>query len=273
MSTNRQYSARILPAIFVLIFGVTCASVPGQKIKHDDRDNYLKPHVKAGDVLSDITYRVISMQTPGYDDSIYQSPATGTFSFTASSDADVIPWRISARYDGKAGIKDEPGEFRDRGKTECFKGQCDLTTDASGPFFNPTFWGDSKGPLKPGMHWTVKLQQPWELGPPGQQTVTVRSVDSANGIVILKRKGLGVGPFEGKNDVAILKRDGKQYKVTVKYGDAHWVGQAVFQHGVVISDELLCNMSVELSSPEVGTLQAQERQYMSVLQHPSPITD
>ena len=71
--------------------------------------------------------------------------------------------------------------------------------------------------------------------------------------------------------MAMLKRDGKQYQVAVKFGDAHWGGQAVFQHGVAISDELLCNMSVELSSPEVGTLKAQERQYMSLLQHPGPI--
>jgi hypothetical protein len=273
MSVHSHYPAPILPSICLLALGATCASGPAQKSQHDDRDNYLKPHVRAGEVLSDITYRVISLQTPGYDDSVYQIPATGTFTFAEDSSPDAISWRISARYDGKMGIKDEAGEFRDGGKTECFKGQCSLTTDASGPFFNPTFWGDPKGPLKPGMTWTVNLQRPWELGPLGQQTISVISVDPADGIVILKREGSGVGSFEGKNDVAMLKRDGKQYRVTVKYGDAHWVGQAVFQHGVAISDELLCNMSVELSSPEVGTLKAQERQYMSLLQHPGPIAN
>jgi hypothetical protein len=273
MSTDRHHPARILPSICLLLMGATCASGQTQRSRHDDRDNYLKPHVKAGDVLSDITYRVISLQTPGYDDSVYQIPATGTFTFAEDPVPDAISWRISARYDGKTSIKDEAGEFRDAGKTECFKGQCNLTTDASGPFFNPTFWGEPKGPLKPGMHWTVNLQRPWELGPPGQHTVIVISVDPANGIVILKREGSGVGSFEGKNDVAMLKRDGKQYRVAVKYGNAHWVGQAVFQHGVAISDELLCNMSVELSSPEVGTIKAQERQYMSLLQHPGPIAN
>jgi hypothetical protein len=273
MSAHRNYPTRILPVIFLLLVGAIYASGPAQSSQRKDRDNYLKPHVKAGEVLSDITYRVISLQTPGYDDSVYQIPATGTFTFAEDSVPNAISWRISARYDAKMSIKDEAGEFRDAGKTECFKGQCSLTTDASGPFFNPTFWGDPKGPLKPGMSWTVNLQQPWELGPPGQQTITVISLDPADGIVILKREGSGVGSFEGKNDVAMLKRDGKQYRVTVKYGDAHWVGQAVFQHGVAISDELLCNMSVELSSPEVGTLKAQERQYMSLLQHPGPIAN
>jgi len=273
MSAHRHYPTRIWPVIFLLSVGATYASGPAQSSQRNDRDNYLKPHVKAGEVLSDITYRVISLQTPGYDDSVYQIPATGTFTFAEDSVPGAISWRISARYDGKMNIKDEAGEFRDAGKTECFKGQCSLTTDASGPFFNPTFWGEPKGPLKPGMHWMVNLQQPWELGHPGRQTITVISVDPADGIVILKREGSGVGSFEGKNDVAMLKRDGKQYRVTVKFGDAHWVGQAVFQHGVAISDELLFNMSVELSSPEVGTIKAQERQYMSLLQHPGSIAN
>src|ERR1700735_524664 len=112
MSTHCHHPARILPSICLLIMGATCASPPAQKIQHDDRDNYLKPHVKAGAVLSDITYRVISLQTPGYDDSVYQIPATGTFTFAEDATPDVISWRVSARYDGKPSIKDEAGEFR-----------------------------------------------------------------------------------------------------------------------------------------------------------------
>ena len=82
---------------------------------------------------------------------------------------------------------------------------------------------------------------------------------------------MGVGSYEGKHDVALIMRDGKQYRVDVKHRNAHWVGQAVFKHGVVVSDELLCNTDVELSSSEVGTIQAQERPYMSLLQHPGAI--
>jgi len=50
------------------------------------------------------------------------------------------------------------------------------------------------------------------------------------------------------------------------------VGQSVIKRGIIVSDELLCVTSVELSSPEVGVIQAQERQYMSVLQQPEPIS-
>jgi hypothetical protein len=42
----------------------------------------------------------------------------------------------------------------------------------------------------------------------GQQTFTVIAVDPANGIMILKHEGSGIGSFECKNDVAMLKRDG-----------------------------------------------------------------
>jgi hypothetical protein len=96
-------------------------------------------------------------------------------------------------------------------------------------------------------------------------------VDPVNGVAVLKREGHGVGSYEGKHDAALVKKNGKQYHVAVKYGSAHWVGQAVFKRGVVVSDELLCNTNVELSSPELGTIQAQERQYMSLLQHPGTI--
>jgi hypothetical protein len=55
------------------------------------------------------------------------------------------------------------------------------------------------------MHWIVNLQQPWELGPAGQQTFTVIAVGLANGIVILEREGSCISSFERKNDVAMLK--------------------------------------------------------------------
>jgi hypothetical protein len=42
--------------------------------------------------------------------------------------------------------------------------------------------------------------------------------------VILKREGSRISSLERKNDVAMLKRDGKWYQVTVKFGDAQWWG-------------------------------------------------
>jgi hypothetical protein len=207
------------------------------------------------------------------DDIVVQIPATATYTFLPSDSPDVVKWTSSFRMDGRMAMTDAAGDYRDNGTTMCFGGKCRFTTDASGPLFNPTFWGDPRGDLKPGQGWTVEVKQPWELGPPGLQTVSVLSVDKTNGVVVLKRKGEGVGPYEGGTDTLTIKKDGKPYKVAVKYGKAQWVGQAAIQRGVVVSDELLCVTPLELSSPEVGAIQAVERQYMSLLEHPEPIVD
>jgi hypothetical protein len=269
---NSWFAGFLLGMFFLATSGNIGVLAAMPKQQAPDAAYYLKPHLKAGDVLSDLTYRVISTHAPDMDDNVWQVPATGTYTIVNSDSPDVIAWKVSVRMDGKMAIQDAAGDYRDGGKTMCFKGKCNFITDASGPFFNPTFWGNPpEGELKPGMSWTVELTQPWELGPPGKQTVTVLSVDKVNGVVVLKREGHGVGSYEGKHDVAMITQKGKQYSVAVKHGDAHWVGQAVFQHGVVVSDELLCNTAVELSSPEIGTIKAQERQYMSLLQHPGAI--
>jgi hypothetical protein len=265
------HPSRAIPgAVLVLCLWVP-ASLPASSAMNSDPDFYLKPHPSAGQTQSDVTYRVIAIHGDGMEDSVVQIPATGTYTFLPSGSSDTIKWTISVRMDGRMAMKDAAGEYRDNGTTMCFQGKCNFMTDASGPFFNPTLWGQPQGELSPGRSWTVELKQPWELGPPGKQTVTVLSMDAKNGIVILKRDGEAVGPYEGGQPSLTIKKEGKPYKVDVKYGLAHWSGQAVFRHGVVVSDELLCVTPLELSSPELGVIHAVERQYMSVLEHPDPI--
>ena len=232
---------------------------------------FLEPKPLPGQTLSFITYRVISIYGPGIDDSVVSIPAIGTYIFEPSASADIIHWRANVRMGGKRVLKDLDGEYRDQGTSICYSGKCSFNSNASGPFYDPTFWGAPKGKLKAGQTWSVTLAKPWEMGPAGFQTVTVLSVDKANGIVVLKREGEGVGSYEGSRDTATVKKDGKTYTVKATFGKAHWTGQAVIQRGVIVSDELLCTTPLELSSPEFGTSQAQERQYMSVLEHPAPI--
>lgn len=256
-------------AAIVLVLSALASSP--KAAKPVDASTYFAPHVTAGQILSDITYRVIALHGPGFDDRVAQIPATGTFAFEPSDDPAILKWKVSVRMDGKTVMDDVEGEYRDNERSQCFKGQCSLMTDASSPFFNPSFWGQPKGTLSAGMIWTVDLKQPWELGPAGTQTITVLSVDPVNGIIILKREGEGDGPYEGKHQLTTIKKDGKAFSVTTKYGRAHWLGQAIFQHGITISDELLTITPVDLSSPELGTIRAEERQYMSLLEHPGSI--
>jgi hypothetical protein len=64
------------------------------KPKPADAAAYLKPHLKAGQVLSDITYRVIATHGPSMEDSVWQVPATGTYTIVSSDSADESsPWR------------------------------------------------------------------------------------------------------------------------------------------------------------------------------------
>jgi hypothetical protein len=238
-----------------------------------DASFFLEPDPTAGQTLSDITYRVIAINGHGMDDSVVQTPATGTYTFLPSDSRASIKWTVSVRMDGKMAIQDEAGEYRDHGTTICSQGECKIITDASGPFYNPTIWGNPQGALSHGQSWTVELKQPWELGPRGRQTVTVLLVDLANCVVMLKREGEGVGPYEGGPSFLTIMKGGKPYKVHVEYGLAHWSGQAIFRHAIVVSDELLCVTPLELSSQELGVMHAVERQYMSLLEHPGPIAN
>ena len=256
-------------AAVLLLGNIAVASSPTRKT---DQSVFLEPHMQAGQTLSDITYRVIALHGVGFDDRIAQMPATGTFTFQKSDDPSKVKWTFSTRIDGKSVIDNAKGEYRDDGKVMCFKDECNTMTDASSPFYNPTFWGHPDGPLRPGKSWIVSLEHPWELGPAGEQTITVVSVDPLNGIIVLKREGQGVGAYEGKHESTTVKKDGKAIQVSTRYGLAHWAGQAIFQRGVTLSDELLTVTPVEVTSTELGTIHAEERQYMSLLQHPEPIS-
>jgi hypothetical protein len=84
------------------------------------------------------------LKTAGNGESAYQSPATATVNCTEASLPDTPSWRISAKvsgsYDGEESFKEGGVEYRDAGKTECFEGECSLTTEDS----DPTFWGELK---------------------------------------------------------------------------------------------------------------------------------
>ncbi len=262
----------VMGLVGIVILSAAASAAYSGKPASSDSNFFLVPHPVTGSNLSFLTYRVISVYGPGIEDSVVVMPATGTYTFLAGGSPDAIHWKADVRMDGKRMIKAVEGEYRDHGSTLCYGEKCSFNTNASGPFYNPTFWGSpQRSELKLGRTWTLALNKPWELGPPGTQNVTVVSLDKANGVAMLKREGSGVGPYEGAHDSMTVKKDGKSYKVFIRYGTAHWSGQAVIRQGVIISDELLCSTPVELSSPELGTIQATERQYMSVLEHPDPI--
>ena len=59
-----------------------------------------------------------------------------------------------------------------------------------------------------------------------------------------------------------LSTGGKDFMVNVKAGKAHWSGYTTIEKGIVISDELLVERSLSLSSAEIGTKEGVQRQYI-----------
>jgi hypothetical protein len=274
MSICRLISAAFVSSLALLSVGGG-ERVAAQTNGQADASVLLYAHPQAGDIVSDVVFHVIALSGAGIEEKVTRAGGTGTLAIISGDTPDAIQYKGSFRMDGMVAIQDAIGEYRDHGRTSCLlqpgPPKCQVSTDASGSFFNPTFWGEPTGELKSGMSWTVELKQPWEFGPPGKQTVSVLLVDAVNGALTLKREGEGEGTYAGASNTALIKKNGKQYRVSIKRGRSHWAGQAVFRHGVVVSDELLCETAVELSSPEIGTIAGRERKYMSVVQHPGRI--
>jgi len=62
--------------------------------KHTDAAYYLKPAPHAGDIVSDLTYRVIATHGPGMEENVWQVPATGTYTILSSDSPSVIKWNV-----------------------------------------------------------------------------------------------------------------------------------------------------------------------------------
>ncbi|MGZ7072625.1 MAG: hypothetical protein ACXVKL_09310, partial [Candidatus Angelobacter sp.] len=67
-----------------------------------------------------------------------------------------------------------------------------------------------------------------------------------------------------------ITKAGKSYLVDVAPGKAHWIGYTTFREGVVISDELLVDRSVTLSSKELASITTSQREYILLNAMPPP---
>ncbi len=218
----------------------------------------LSPALHEGDRLDNVFSRTVSFQAEGFDETVRRVSGSASYRVV---DAAKPAFHIDYRYDG---IHAGGGavEFRDAGATQCFDGKCAANTDGSGLLYNPRLWGTPPGRLVVGQHWTVAIAEPWELGTPGTQTVTVVAVDAANHSVTLKREGRGEGAYFGDRLKIDLVRAGKTYTVDVEPSASHWYGYTTFRDGVVAADELMVERPVTLVSKELGRIAAKERQYI-----------
>lgn len=220
----------------------------------------LTPGFHVGARLGNVFSRTIAIHAPGFDDVVHRVSGTAVYRVTDASPARPR-LRIDYDYDGRPAGSGSV-ELPDDGATNCFNGQCSPNTDASGLAYNPRLWGRPPARLHVGQRWTVDIAGPWELGPAGQQTVTVVALDPASHTVTLQRQGSGDGAWLDDAPKLSLTRDGHAYRLTPQPGHTHWYGYTTFRDGIVLSDELISVRPLTLASDRLGRIKAVERQYI-----------
>ncbi|MDO1529667.1 hypothetical protein QMK61_12575 [Fulvimonas sp. R45] len=220
----------------------------------------LTPAFRVGATLGNVFSRTIAVHAPGFDDAVRRISGTAVYRVIDASPARPR-LRIDYDYDGRPAGSGTV-ELPDGGATNCFNGQCAPNTDASGLAYNPRLWGRPPATLRVGQRWTVDIAGPWELGPAGRQTVTVVALDPASRTVTLQREGTGDGAWLGDAPTLTLSRGGHAYAMARQAGRTHWRGYTIFRDGIVLSDELVSTRPVALTSPQLGRIEATERQYI-----------
>jgi hypothetical protein len=230
---------------------------------------YLQPHVQPGQKISNVFSRAVAYKAAGVDDVVRRVSGTAEYVVSQSSPEEIVVDGTFV-YDGKPEAKGKT-EFKDQGRVSCWEGKCATATDASGLLYNAGIWGVAPNSLRKGKRWEVVIAEPWELGPAGKETVTVLAVDATEHSVTLQREGSGEGFFDNDAKQVHLTKDGKSYIADVSPGRSRWKGYTTFREGIVMSDELLVERPVTLSSKELGSLAGTERQY--ILLNAMPIAE
>jgi len=267
---NELFSRKLkLLALAVLgTLGISAATflpiltASGHSITDDSHKpaTYLHPALAKDQIISQVFSRTISTTGAGIDPLVKRISGTGTYRVTAVGEHEDS-FDAKFLYDGRPPSVGAV-QIRKDGRESCWDNQCSTATDASGLLFNPLLWGAPSGTISFGTKWHTQIALPWELGPQGEEDVTVISLDPATSTITLLRQGSGDGAFD--HDAAQLKvtSKGAEYTVDVKPGHASWSGYTIFSKGIVISDELLVERALTLSSKELGSIAASQRQYI-----------
>jgi hypothetical protein len=216
--------------------------------------------MQVSQVIGNVFSRTVAFKVNGYDPLVKRVSGTATYKVEQVTPQQIVLDSYIV-YDGRPPASAEV-IIKDSGRTICYQGSCTDATDASGVSTNPLLWGTPQGKLHVGQKWDVTITVPWELGPPGKQTVRVISIDPANDTITVSREGGGEGDSVDDFKTISLVKDGKTYPVEVSAGKAKWSGYTTFRRGVILSDVLLVERPVSVTSKDLGQSTGTERQYI-----------
>lgn len=225
-----------------------------------DASRCLETRMQVSQEIGNVFSRTVAFQINGFDPLVSRVSGTGIYKVKQITPEQIVT-DATFLYDGRPASRGE-STIKDGGRTLCWKDNCSTATDASGVSINPLLWGTPKGRLHVGQSWEVRIALPWELGPPGQETVKVISIDPLNDSITLERSGQGEGDAANEIKKIPLVKDKKTYVVEVSAGKAKWSGYTTFRRGVILSDVLLMERPVTVTSKEFGQSSGTEREYI-----------
>lgn len=247
-----------------LVIAALSFTFPGLSARANDKGidatRCLETKMEVSQEIGNVFSRTVAFQVNGFDPLVYRVSGTGIYKVESFTPEEIVT-NSTFLYDGRPTSTGET-TIKDGGRTICWKGKCSTATDASGVSINPLLWGTPKGKLRAGQTWEVVISMPWELGPAGKETVKVISVDPTNDTITLERTGEGEGESVNEIKQLHLVKDRQTYEVEVSAGKAKWDGLTTFRRGVILSDELLVERPVTVSSKELGQSSGMERQYI-----------
>jgi len=240
----------------------------GNKIKMVKSSIFFLPSLKVGEKHGNIFSRAISFS--GKDFKAAAKRVSGTCIYTVNDNNPIKPvFDTYYNYDGavegnsKIMVMDNGSKNGAPDSKETYN-----NTDGSGLLFNSLIWGNPPKQLQEGTQWTINMDIPWELGGIGRQTVTVLEIDEAHHTIRLEREGTSQGFFDHDLKELEIVNNGKNLKVQITPGAAHWKGHTTFKNGLVISDELLVSRPVTLTA-ENQRFDGEEREYILLNEMPS----
>jgi hypothetical protein len=224
--------------------------------------DYLTPAVHPGDRLDTIFSKAVAITGADFD------PFVHRVSGTASDQIEVVTPDAITEYERYAYDGSASGAvrvvIRNHGISDCdVHGKCDTNDSTSATMFDSLLWGPVPGDIAVGSTWSVHVKTPWEIGPAGEEKISVARLDPHLGLITLTRTGSGTGPSsdDAARNVFTIVSHGRSISVKLKPGPATWQGRATFVHGVTVADEIMLTRSVELVTDQGRVFHGSERIY------------